>query len=84
MRRESGDVARAEENVEALEQQIQELDSQFESEVNSLGLSIDPSTEELETIAIRPKKTGITVRLFALGWAPAWSDESGAATPAWE
>ena len=37
-------------------------------EIAGLHFSIDPMTEELETISIRPKKTNITVRKVALVW----------------
>ena len=31
---------------------------------------MDASTGALETVAVKPKKTNITVRLFTLAWAP--------------
>lgn len=70
-RKESGDVGRAEDNVEALQAQIQELNTQFETESASLSAAIDPSTEALEPLVVKPKKTGITVQLCGLGWIPA-------------
>ncbi|MDH4283258.1 MAG: hypothetical protein OEV36_11440, partial [Myxococcales bacterium] len=66
--KERSDISRAEENVGAIDQQIQELTAQFESEVAALDVKVDPSTEVFETVSLRPKKTGITVRLCALGW----------------
>jgi hypothetical protein len=33
-------------------------------------MRIDPMTEPLTTIAIKPKKVNISVRLFTLAWAP--------------
>jgi len=44
---------------------------------------VDPLTENLETITIKPKKTNISVQLVALVWTPYWCDEQGTATPAW-
>lgn len=66
--RERGDIGRATETVEAIDQQIQDLEAQIESEVAALQSAGDASTEELETITIRPKKTNIQVKLVALGW----------------
>lgn len=66
--KERSDIARAGEGVEAIDQQIQDLTAEFEAEVTSLDTKVDPSTEAFEAVTLRPKKTGITVRLVALGW----------------
>ncbi len=66
--KERSDITRAEENVAALDQQMQDLNQQFEADVAALDTRIDPATEEFEVVSVRPKKTGITVRLVALGW----------------
>jgi hypothetical protein len=81
--KESQDVIRAQENIEALRRQLADLDAQFQSETNALAARIDPVSEQLETISIRPKKTDVTVKLLALGWAPYWQAPQGR-TPAWE
>jgi hypothetical protein len=41
-------------------------------------------TEALETLALKPTRQSIAVRLVALAWAPCWRDRAGAVTPAWE
>jgi hypothetical protein len=51
-----------------VDQQLQELNSQFEAEVAALDTKIDPATEIFETVTVRPKKTGISVQLVALAW----------------
>jgi hypothetical protein len=81
--KEANDVARAQENVEAIRRQLVDLEAQFEAEVNTLVAKIDPLTEPLETIALRPAKANIDVRLVALAWAPHWLDRDGRRTPAW-
>jgi hypothetical protein len=68
--KEHGDVARAEENLQAVEAAIAELNAQLEAEIAALDSRIDPAAEVLETVSIRPRKTGITVRAFGLGWRP--------------
>jgi hypothetical protein len=78
-----GDVARAKDTVEALEDQLKEMEAEFEEEMKELTARIDPLTEELDTVAIKPKKTDITVDLVALAWAPHWQDREGMVTPAW-
>jgi hypothetical protein len=54
--------------VEAVQQQIDALDTACKADVDTLQSKIDPATEPLETVTVRPKKTNITVRLVALGW----------------
>ncbi|GIW54781.1 MAG: ATP-binding protein [Nitrospiraceae bacterium] len=81
--KEAKDVARAEENIEAIRKQLDDLERQFQAETDTLMSKIDPLTEPLETIALRPTKTDIAVRLVSLAWAPHWIDQDGRWTPAW-
>jgi hypothetical protein len=78
----TGDVARAGETVEALKQQLADLDAQFQAETVALEAGRDPASETFETIELRPNKTNITVKLVALAWAPHVRDDAGALTPA--
>ena len=82
--KESQDVVRAGETVEVLEQQLASLEAQFQRETQALESRIDPMTEKLETISIKPKKANISVTLVALAWMPYWQDSAGRLTPAWE
>jgi len=66
--KERSDVGRASENVEAIEQELQDLNTQFEAEVAALSGKIDPATETFETVSVHPKKSDIAVRLIGLGW----------------
>jgi phage host-nuclease inhibitor protein Gam len=81
--KEAGDVARAGENVAAVEAQIAELAEQLRAETESLQARIDPLAEPLEAVVLRPKKTHVTVQFVALAWTPSWVDARGAAVPAW-
>ncbi|MDZ7266591.1 MAG: ATP-binding protein [candidate division KSB1 bacterium] len=80
--REAQDVKSAQETLDLLQQQVADLNAEFDAEVAALGAGA-AHTETLETLAIRPKKTGISVRLLALAWAPQWAGEDGTMTPAW-
>jgi Sec-independent protein translocase protein TatA len=66
--KEHSDIGRAEEGVAALEQQEKDLNAELAAELAALDTKIDPATEQFETVTLRPKKTGITVRLVGLGW----------------
>ena len=65
------DVDRAEENVAAIDRQIAELEAQFKAETDSLAAAVDPLTEKLETVSLKPSKSNIAVKLVALAWVPA-------------
>ncbi len=82
--KESQDVGRAQESVAAVDAAIAALDAQFKTEADALGASTDPLTERLETLALKPTRQNIAVRLVALAWAPCWRDRAGAVSPAWE
>jgi hypothetical protein len=81
--KETQDVGRAKETVAAVDEAIAALDAQFKAEADALGASTDPLTERLETLALKPTRQSISVRLVALAWAPCWRDRAGAISPAW-
>ncbi len=78
-----GDVGRAEDTVESIDKQIQEMDAEFKAQAEELAAKIDPATEELAIVAIRPKKTDIIVQMVALAWAPYWQSEQGIFQEGW-
>ena len=78
-----GDVGRAKETVDTYKQQLEELNKQFEAESEALESKTDPSSERLEPVVFRPKKTDIAVQLVALVWAPYAQDERGRVTQSW-
>jgi len=82
--KETQDVGRAKETVAAVDEAIAALDAQFKAEAAALGARTDPLTEPLETIALKPTRQNIAVRLVTLAWAPCWRDAAGTITPAWE
>ncbi len=83
-RKEYSDVARAEETVIAVQQQLDDLDVQFQDETKKLDAQFDPTNEPLEPYTVRPKKTNITIESIRLTWIPYWQDETGNTTLAWE
>ncbi len=70
--KERGDIAAASENLDSLRQQLADLESEFNAEMQLLSGSADPLQQTIETVALRPKKTDVTVRLVTLVWAPYW------------
>jgi len=82
--KESQDIKRAQETVASHQQRLQELDASFKSEMEALAAKIDPLTEELEQVSVRPAKKDISVRLTTLVWMPHWQSPEGNLSPAWE
>ena len=81
--KESQDIGRAKETVEAVQQQLQQLDEELRAESAAIEARFDAASEPLETLTCTPKKTNIVVRLVALVWAPYSVDSDGNSTPAW-
>ncbi len=65
--KEKADIARAEDSAEMIQQQIKDLEAAFQADVNALPGS-EAVGEQMETLAVKAKKTGINVQLTALGW----------------
>lgn len=80
---ESKDVTRAGDTVESIQQQIKELQVEFEAELASLEARIDPSSEVLSTVSLKPNKTDIQVQIVSLAWVPFLRDGQGNLQPAW-
>jgi hypothetical protein len=72
--KEGGDIGRARETVEAVQQQLADLDEQFKTESAALESTLAAQSEQLETLSLRPKKSNIAVQLVALAWAPYWRE----------
>ena len=81
--KESQDIDRARETLDAAQQQKAELEAQVQAEIAQLGGALDPLTEPLEPVSLKPKRTELSVQLVALAWVPMWSDAEGRLTPAY-
>jgi hypothetical protein len=75
------DVNRAKENVTLLQSQLAELQASFAQDAAGVGLD-GASTEQLDSVVVRPKKADIDVALVTLAFAPHWQDGTGQLTPA--
>jgi len=68
--KEQQDVARAGENLAALQAQREELDAQFQAEVEQLARTLDPLAQPLDRLTLKPKKSQIAIERLALAWKP--------------
>jgi hypothetical protein len=64
----AGDVDRARETLTAAEHDLAELDAQIEAELRAQDSALDPLSEALQEIRLKPKKANVTVRLLTLAW----------------
>jgi|CXWL01.1.fsa_nt_gi hypothetical protein len=80
----SNEVSAAEENVAAIDRQLAALEGQFSEETESMLSVFDPLLEALDTVALKPTKSNITVRLVALAWVPYWQEGQGRLVSAWQ
>jgi len=66
--KESKDKEGAEANLKALQQERDNLETQFQSEVNVLETKTNPLTEKFGKVSVTPTKTNISIRLVTLVW----------------
>lgn len=76
------DVAHAEETVEAVTAQLQELEQELQDEIRALEESVDVR-EPLEEVVIRPPLNAIQIRVTSLVWLPFGRDGGGQEVPLW-
>jgi hypothetical protein len=68
--KEGQDVDRVEDDLETLQTQREELHRELEAEIQEAADRLNVTDEGLETVAVKPRKSDIDVRLVALAWAP--------------
>ncbi len=79
---ERGDVARADESLEALTAERDALLRSIEQEAGALAGSLDPGSVVLEKIRVSPRKSDIAVGRIALAWEPWRAGADGFPRPA--
>ncbi|MGB6220843.1 helicase HerA domain-containing protein [Haloferula sp.] len=69
------DVARAEEKVEGIEEQMNELEQELQRDIEELTQAFAPTALELDTETLKPTRANTKVETIALLWLP--YDERG-------
>jgi hypothetical protein len=67
--KESQDVTRASDKLTAAQEELKALEAELNEEIAALT-AVDPSTANIQTIEVKPKRGGVDVRLVALAWKP--------------
>jgi hypothetical protein len=81
--KEKQDIDRAKETSASLQDRLRQLEADFKADSEAMAAKMDPMTENLETIMVKPAKTDITVRAMYLCWMPYWLSSDGRLTQAW-
>lgn len=68
--KESEDVARASQNVDALKAQLAELDAAMQADTQSVTADFDLANEPFQRVLLKPKRGGVSVQLVGLVWVP--------------
>ncbi len=79
----SSDVTRANESVQALQQQYADLEAQLTAEIDALGMTYDAQSESLQVMPIKAKSGDIQLQIVALAWVPFVRDADGATRAGW-
>jgi len=80
--KEREDVGRAAGNVQELVAQREEMQRTMDDEIARVQAAVDPLTEQLESVALAPKKKDVAVSMTALAWVPYRRDGRGGSAPA--
>ncbi|HXQ76956.1 MAG TPA: hypothetical protein VN797_02050, partial [Gemmatimonadaceae bacterium] len=67
--KEASDVERANESVEAVHKQMQDLDEQLRQETQNIAADFE-RPPALEQVTLLPKRGQVSIQLVALGWDP--------------
>ncbi len=80
----AGDVGRAKETLASVNQKQADLEAQLQAEVDALEAKMDPMSEVLEKILLRPRKSDIAVEFLGLTWVPYWHHPGATLEGAWQ
>jgi hypothetical protein len=83
IRKESMDVARAQETAEATKAELAELDKRFQADVEKIETSFDAESESIRETLVNPKSADMTLEFFGLVWMPYRRDARGQLAPDW-
>ena len=75
--KQADDVQRAEEDVIAYTEKLEEMQRDIELEIAEIEQRFDSDALELDELLLKPRKTDIDIRHMALAWVPFGRDAAG-------
>jgi len=83
VRKESMDVNRAQQTLEATRLQLEELDQRLQEDIEQIEAELVPNDESIQEVLVKPKNSDMTLELFGLVWLPYRRDARGRLAPDW-
>ena len=83
IRKESMDVDRATETLEATRRQLEELDQRLQEDIERIEADFAPDEESIQEVLVKPKSSDMTLAFFGLVWLPYRRDARGQLSPDW-
>jgi len=83
VRKESMDVNRARQTLEATRLQLEELDQRLQEDIERIEAELVPNDESIQKVLVKPKNSDMTLELFGLVWLPYRRDAQGRLAPDW-
>jgi len=83
VRKESMDINRARQTLDATRLQLEELDQRFQQDLERTEAAFDPENEPLDEVLIKAKAGDLTLEFFGLVWLPYRRDARGQPAPDW-
>lgn len=81
--KEKSDIERAKDSLEDVIAKYEELEDQFNQDVDDLGEKLSVDNMDFEELSIPPRKSDISIEQFGVCWLPFVVDSSGIADPAY-
>lgn len=81
--KEKSDIERAKDSLEDVVVKYEELEEQFEQDVDDLSEKLSVDNMEFEELSLPPRKSDISIEDFGVCWMPFVVDSSGIADPAY-
>ncbi len=79
--KQADDVKRAQADVDAYEEKLEELREELEHEIQAIADRYDVGRLELDKLRLKPRKSDIDIRHVVLAWAPFGRDAAGGKIP---
>ena len=84
IQKEKMDVVRAQERSQAIQAQIQDLETRLQDDIGRMEIELDPQAGKIEEIRINPKPGDIMIKAFGFVWIPFRQNTAGGLNPDWE
>ncbi len=81
--KEKSDIERAKDSLDDVVKKLEDLEDQFNQDVDDLSEKLSVENMDFEELSIPPRKSDISIEQFGVCWLPFLVDSSGIAEPAY-